>query len=158
MDNRLTAYEMNSGDKAWSMAVGPTPDLIKNHSLLEGVVVPETGGVGWPIQMMVDDILVQIRAMSDGMAQFLSDAPLTLNARDKFTGEIVGSGSLPAPGQYGMMIYRHQGKQYIVMQIGCTCTNFPRGLVACRLGSELKLAATRDYSDTQEQSVKSIEL
>jgi len=48
MDNRLTAYEMNSGDKAWPMAVGPTPDSIKNHSLLEGVVVPETGGVDGP--------------------------------------------------------------------------------------------------------------
>ena len=110
MDNRLTAYEMNSGDKAWSMAVVPTPDSINNHSLLEGVVVPETGGDGWSIQMVVDDLLVQNRAMSDGMAQSLPDAPLTLNARDKFIGKIVGSESLPATGQYGMMTYMHQGR------------------------------------------------
>jgi quinoprotein glucose dehydrogenase len=133
MDNRLTAYQMNSGDKTWSMAVGPTPDSIKNHRLLEGVDVPETGGVGWSIQMVVDDLLVQTRAMSDGMAQLLPDAPLTLNARDKFTGEIVGSVALPAPGQYGMMTYMHQGKQYIVVQIGSTRTDFPGGLVAYRL-------------------------
>ncbi len=133
MDNQLTAYQMNSGDKAWSMAVGPTPDSIKSHPLLEGVDVPETGGVGWSIQMVMDDLLVQTRALSEGMVQFIPDAPLTLNARDKFTGEIVGSVPLPAPGQYGMMTYLHQGKQYIVVQIGSSRTDFPAGLVAFRL-------------------------
>ena len=86
--------------------------------------------------MVVDDLLVQNRAISDGMAQSLPDAPLTLNARDKFIGEIAGSESLPAPGQYGMMTYMHQGKQYIVVQIGSTRTNFPGDLVAYRLRSE----------------------
>ncbi|GJM13231.1 MAG: glucose dehydrogenase [Pseudohongiella sp.] len=133
MDNQLTAYQMNSGDKAWSMALGPTPDSIKNHPLLEGVDVPDSGGVGWSIQMVVDDLLVQTRALSEGMVQFIPDAPLTLNARDKFTGELVGSVPLPAPGQYGMMTYMHQGKQYIVVQIGSSRTDFPAGLVAYRL-------------------------
>lgn len=133
MDNQLTAYQMNSGDKAWSMAIGPTPDSIKNHPLLAGVDVPDTGGVGWSIQMVMDDLLVQTRALSEGMVQFIPDAPLTLNARDKFTGELVGSVPLPAPGQYGMMTYLHQGKQYIVVQIGSSRTDFPAALVAYRL-------------------------
>lgn len=133
MDNQLTAYQMNSGDKAWSMAVGPTPDAIKDHPLLDGVDVPDTGGVGWSIQMVMDDLLVQTRALSEGMVQFVPDAPLTLNARDKHTGEIVGSVPLPAPGQYGMMTYMHQGKQYIVVQIGSSRTDFPGSLVAFRL-------------------------
>ena len=133
MDNQLTAYQMNSGEKAWSMAVGPTPDSIKNHPLLEGVDVPDTGGVGWSIQMVMDDLLVQTRAMSEGGVQQIPDAPLTLNARDKFTGEIVGSVPLPAPGQYGMMTYMHQGKHYIVVQIGSSRTDFPAALVAYRL-------------------------
>lgn len=133
MDNQLTAYQMNSGEKAWSMAVGPTPDAIKDHPLLEGVDVPDTGGVGWSIQMVMDDLLVQTRALSEGMVQFIPDAPLTLNARDKFSGEIVGSVPLPAPGQYGMMTYMHQGKQYIVVQIGSSRTDFPGSLVAYRL-------------------------
>jgi glucose dehydrogenase len=133
MDNQLTAYQMNSGEKAWSMAVGPTPESIKNHPLLEGVDVPDTGGVGWSIQMVMDDLLVQTRAMSEGGVQQIPDAPLTLNARDKFTGEIVGSVPLPAPGQYGMMTYMHQGKHYIVVQIGSSRTDFPAALVAYRL-------------------------
>jgi len=133
MDNQLTAYQMNSGEKVWSMAVGPTPDSIKNHPLLEGVDVPDTGGVGWSIQMVMDDLLVQTRALSEGGVQQIPDEPLTLNARDKFTGEIVGSVPLPAPGQYGMMTYLHQGRQYIVVQIGSSRTDFPAALVAYRL-------------------------
>lgn len=133
MDNQLTAYQMNSGEKAWTMALGPTPDAIKNHPLLEGVDVPATGGAGWSIQMVVDDLLVQTRALSEGGVQQIPDAPLTLNARDKFTGQLVGSVPLPAPGQYGMMTYIHQGKQYIVVQIGSSRTDFPGGLVAYRL-------------------------
>ena len=133
MDNELTAYQMNTGDKAWSLPVGETPESIRNHPLLEGVDVPNTGGVGWSIQMVTGDLLVQTRALSEGMVQFVPDAPLTLNARDKFSGEIVGSVELPAPGQYGMMTYMHRGKQYIVVQIGSSRTDFPGGLVAYRL-------------------------
>ena len=53
------------------------------------------GGTGWSIQMVMGDILVQTRALSEGMAQMMPDAPLTLNARDKQTGEVLGSVSLP---------------------------------------------------------------
>jgi quinoprotein glucose dehydrogenase len=67
------------------------------------------------------------------MAQMEPDAPLTLNARDKFTGEILGQVPLPAPGQYGMMTYMHNGRQYIVVQIGSSRTEFPGALVAYRL-------------------------
>ncbi len=133
MDNELSAYQMNSGDKTWSLSVGSTSDAIKNHPLLAGVDVPNTGGVGWSIQMVMDDLLVQTRALSEGMVQFIPDAPLTLNARDKYTGEIVGSVPLPAPGQYGMMTYMHQGRQFIVVQIGSSRTDFPGALVAFTL-------------------------
>ncbi len=38
---------------------------------------------------------------------------------------------LPAPGQYGMMGYLHDGRQYVVVQVGSG--NFPGSLVALRL-------------------------
>ena len=133
MNNQLTAYQMNSGEKAWSLPVGETPEEIANHPLLEGIEVPNNVGTGWSIQMVTGDILVQTRALSEGMAQMEPDAPLTLNARDKMTGEILGSVELPAPGQYGMMTYMHSDKQYIVVQIGSSRTNYPGALVAYRL-------------------------
>jgi quinoprotein glucose dehydrogenase len=134
MDSQLTAYNMNSGDKSWSLPVGPTPENIKNHPRLAGIDVPESGGLGWSIQMATGDVLVQARAMSEGGVQFAPDEdPLTLNARDKFTGEVLASVPLPAPAQYGMMTYMHEGQQYIVVQIGSSRTDFPGGLVAYRL-------------------------
>ena len=132
-NNQLTAYQMNTGEKVWSLPVGETPDAIKNHPRLEGVDVPNSGGTGWSIQMVMGDILVQTRALSEGMAQMMPDAPLTLNARDKQTGEVLGSVSLPAPAQYGMMTFMHKSKQYIVVQIGSNQTEFPGSLVAYRL-------------------------
>jgi len=122
-----------TGDKVWSLPIGPTPDSIKNHPLLAGVDVPDTGGQGWSIEMVTGDVLVQARAMSEGGVQFAPDEVLTLNARDKFTGAVLGSVPLPAPAQYGMMTYLHEGKQYIVVQVGSSRTDFPGALVAYRL-------------------------
>ena len=133
LDNELSAFQMNTGERMWSLPVGQTPDLIRNHPLLAGVDVPNTGGIGLSIQMVTGDLLVQTRALSRGGVQLLPDAPLELHARDKRTGEILGSVPLPAPGQYGMMTYMHEGKQYIVVQIGSFRTNFPGALVAYAL-------------------------
>ena len=87
----------------------------------------------WSIQMVTGDLLVQTRSLSQGTAQYDPDAPLELNARDKMTGEILASVPLPAPGQYGMMTYMHEGKQYIVVQVGSFRTDYLGALVAYTL-------------------------
>jgi len=133
MNNQLSAFQMNTGEKIWSLPVGETPERIRNHPLLAGVDVPNSGGVGWSIQMVMGDLLVQTRSLSQGTAQYDPDAPLELHARDKMTGEILGSVPLPAPGQYGMMTYMHEGKHYIVVQIGSFRTDYPGALVAYAL-------------------------
>ena len=124
---------MNTGERAWSLPVGETPAVITNNSHLEGLELANTGGAGWSIQMITGDLLVQTRALSEGTRQIIPDAPLELHGRNKLTGEILGSVELPAPGQYGMMTYMHQGTQYIVVQIGSVQTDFPGGLVALAL-------------------------
>ena len=133
MDNQLTAYQLNTGEKTWSLPVGETPAVITNNPLLRGMEVPNTGGAGHSIQLVTGDLLVQTRALSAGARQMVPDAPLMLHGRDKFTGEILGSVELPAPGQYGMMTYMHEGKQYIVVQTGNVHTDFPGSLVALAL-------------------------
>ena len=60
------------------------------------------------------------------------NGPALLDARNKATGEIVGTVELPAPGQYGMMTYEHDGHQYIVVQIAQGGV-FPASLAALRL-------------------------
>jgi quinoprotein glucose dehydrogenase len=133
MDNQLSAFQMNTGERSWSLPVGETPERLANHPRLAGMDLPNTGGAGWSIQMVAGDLLVQTRALSEGTRQIRPDAPLELHGRDKLTGEILGSVELPAPGQYGMMTYMHQGKQYIVVQIGSVHTGFPGSLVSYAL-------------------------
>ena len=133
LDNQLSAFQMNTGRRVWSLPVGQAPERIRSHPLLAGVDVPNTGGIGRSIQMVMGDLLVQTRALSNGGTQILPDAPLELHARDKRTGEILASVPLPAPGQYGMMTYMHEGKQYVVVQIGSIRTDFPGSLVALAL-------------------------
>ena len=133
MDNQLTAMDMNRGRRTWSVPVGETSEEIRNHPLLAGVDVPNTGGPGFSIQMVTGSILVQTRAYSSGPGQSVPDQPFELHARDKETGEILASVDLPAPGQYGMMTYMHEGKQYIVVQIGNVHVDFPGSLVALAL-------------------------
>jgi quinoprotein glucose dehydrogenase len=50
---------------------------------------------------------------------------------DKRTGDRLGEVDLPAPGQYGMMTYMHDGRQHIVVQIAGN--GLPGSLVALRL-------------------------
>jgi len=133
LDNQISAFQMNTGERAWSMTVGQTPEQLTNHPLLAGLEIPNAGGIGMSIQMVAGDLLIQTTALSRGGVQFLPDAPLELHARDKQTGEILGSVPLPAPGQYGMMTYMHEGKQYIVVQVGSIRTDFPGSLVAFAL-------------------------
>ncbi|MSR19785.1 MAG: hypothetical protein EXR91_02235 [Gemmatimonadetes bacterium] len=133
MDNQLSAYQMNTGERIWSLPVGETLERIRNNPRLAGLTIPNSGGAGWSIQMVMGDLLVQTRALSQGGALVPPDAPLELHARDKRTGEILASVPLPAPGQYGMMTYMHEGKQYIVVQIGSIHGDFPGSLVALTL-------------------------
>jgi len=134
-DKILSGYDMNTGDRMWDLPVGETPGQIRNHPLLEGVDIPNSGSaVGYGvISMVMGDLLVETRAMArGGVIDPVDEAP-QLNARDKRTGEILASVELPASGQYGMMTYLHEGEQYVVVQIGHHLMDMPGSLVALKL-------------------------
>ena len=129
----LAAYDMNTGEKLWDIPVGETPERIKNHPLLRGVDVPNLGGTGNSIQMVVGDLLLQTTEDLRGNTEVNENGMPLLHARDKRTGEILTSVELPIPGLYGMMSYMHEGKQYIVVQAGSVKRNQPGSLVALTL-------------------------
>ena len=107
--SRVTAIDMNTGEHLWWVPIGQPNERIRNHPALEGKDLSGVGGVGRAILMVSGDLLLT----TEGMA-----GPPVLNAHDKMTGEKVGSIRLPAPGMYGMMTYRHEGRQHIVVQVG----------------------------------------
>ena len=129
----LSAYDMNTGEKLWDIPIGETPDRIKNHPLLQGVDVPPTGGTGLSVQMVMGDLLVQTTEDLRGDTEVNENGMPLLHARDKRTGEILASLEIPIPGQYGMMSFMHDGKQYLVMQAGSAKRDQPGALVALTL-------------------------
>ncbi|MGH2400487.1 MAG: hypothetical protein ACRDF6_11650, partial [bacterium] len=133
LNQGLAAYDMNTGEKLWDIPVGQTPERIRNHALLKGVTVPNTGGTGHSIQMVMGDLLVQTTEDLRGEAEVDEKGMPLLHARDKRTGRILASVALPIPGQYGMMTYMHEGKQYILVQTGSARRNQPGSLVALTL-------------------------
>jgi quinoprotein glucose dehydrogenase len=95
--------------------------------------VPNTGGTGHSIQLLMGDLLVQTTEDLRGTAEVNEKGMPLLHARDKRTGKILASVALPMPGQYGMMTFMHEGKQFIVVQSGSARRNQPGALVALTL-------------------------
>ena len=125
----IVAIDMNTGTKLWDVPVGETPDNILNHPLLAGVNVPNTGAGGGGIQMIMGDLLLQtVRSGGRGGGPGTTQV---LNARDKRTGQVVATTELPVAGQYGMMSFMHEGKQYIVVNVAGG--GVPGGYVALTL-------------------------
>ena len=120
--SQIVAIDMNTGEQVWSMPNGDTPERIRNHPALEGVDLPNTGRTSHAVTMVTETVLIT--------AEGLDGAPV-LHAVDKRTGERMGTVELPAPGQYGMMGYLHEGRQYIVVQIASG--THPGSLAALRL-------------------------
>ena len=133
LNQALSAYDMNTGERLWSIPIGETPEEIRNHPLLEGVDIPNTGGTGFSIQIIMGDILVQTTEDLRGETEVNENGMPMLHARDKRTGEILGSLELPMPGQYGMMTYMYEGRQYLLLQAGSARRGQPGSLMALRL-------------------------
>ncbi len=121
--SRVTAIDMNTGEHLWWIPIGQPSDGFKNHPALKSVDLSNVGGNSPPITMVTGSLLLATEG---------SGGRPVLNALDKSTGESKGSVGLPAPGQYGMMTYLHEGRQFIVVQIGAS-GSYPASLVALTL-------------------------
>ena len=113
---RITAIDLNTGEHLWVMPYGDAAqaqqDAIRNHPLLKGVdnVNPNLGRAALGGLMVTATMLIAPGQTADGNTY--------LFAIDKKTGQRLAK--LPTAGlsRYGMMTYMHQGKQYIVVQLG----------------------------------------
>src|SRR5690606_16732899 len=102
---------------------GDTPASILNHPALQGIDLPNTGLMSYAPTMVTKTLLITGTATSNGEP--------VLHAIDKRTGERLATVPLPAPNQYGMMTYLHEGVQYIVAQVAGN--GYSGALVALRL-------------------------
>ena len=118
---RITAIDMNTGEHAWMIPNGDTPEDVINNPALAGVKVPRTGKMSRAMLLVTKTLLFA----GEGYA----GAPI-LRALDKATGETIAEIPLPGPTSGLPMSYMIDGKQYIVVAVG---RDIPAELVALAL-------------------------
>ena len=109
--SRMTAINLNTGEHAWMVPNG-NGDRLRNHPKLRDLDLPPLGGEGRGGPVVTKTLLVS--ALTAGGT---TGGP-RLVARNKATGEEVGSFDLPAGAIGTPMTYMHGGKQYIALTIG----------------------------------------
>src|SRR5262249_14639648 len=111
----LSAINLDKGEITWQIPHGDTPDVVRNHPMLKGMVIPKTGQNG-AVGLVVTKTLV---IMGDPL---VTTAPgrsrgAMLRAYDKATGKEVGAVYLPAQQSGSPMTYMLNGRQYIVVAV-----------------------------------------
>ena len=116
--DRITAYDMNSGDMLWQKAHSSTPDDIKNHPALKGLDLPRLGQPGRTfIGVLATKTLVIAGdggVHTNAKGETRCAAPrLRQGHRRRRPGEVI----MPAKQTGSPMTYMHNGKQYIVIAV-----------------------------------------
>jgi quinoprotein glucose dehydrogenase len=110
----VTAYNLNSGDKAWWIPNGGWITQTSKDPLFAGVNLPPAAP-GGQAQIITTRTLV---IYGTGRNGGVPDAKPMLFAVDKATGKQVGAVEIPSRTTAVPMTFMHQGKQYIVFAIG----------------------------------------
>jgi quinoprotein glucose dehydrogenase len=118
----IVAYNLNTGDKLWTIPNGDTPDEVKNHKALKGVTLPVTG------KPTHANLLVTKTLLFYGEGR--GGSPL-FHAVDKKTGKEIAAVEIPAPTNTAPMTFMHNGRQYILAAIADP--DVPAELVALAL-------------------------
>jgi quinoprotein glucose dehydrogenase len=116
--DRITAFDMNTGDLVWQKVHSSTPDDIKNHPALKGVTLPAR--TGQPGRSFIG-VLTTKNLLIAGEAGVHTNAAgrrvALLRAYDKRTGADVGAVEMPARQTGSPMSYEVDGKQFIVLAV-----------------------------------------
>ena len=120
---KITAFDMNKGEKLWEIAHGETPDFVKNHPALKGVNVPRTGRLGGAGGSSggIGSLVTKTLLISGEGGIFTTpngQRGAMLRAYDKATGAEVGAVYMPGSQTSTPMTYMLDGKQYIIVSTG----------------------------------------
>jgi len=100
---------MNTGEHAWMVPNGDTPDEVKNNPALAGIDIPRTGKPTRAALLVTKTLLFA--------GEGWNGDPI-LRAHDKRTGEILAEIELPGSVGAKPMTYMLDGRQFIVMTVG----------------------------------------
>jgi quinoprotein glucose dehydrogenase len=132
--DRITAYDMNTGEMLWQKTHSTTPDNIRNHPALAGLDVGRLGAYGRIFIGTLTTKTLVIAGEGDVHTDASGATVALLRAYDKETGEdVVGEVAMPAKQTGSPMTYLHDGKQYIVVAVSQSGANAGAELIAYAL-------------------------
>jgi len=115
--DRITAYDMNTGEMLWQKPHGTTADSIRNNPALAGLDVSRLGAYGRIFIGVLTTKSLLIAGEGDVHTNASGETVALLRAYDKATGADAGSVEMPARQTGSPMSYVHDGKQYIVLAV-----------------------------------------
>jgi quinoprotein glucose dehydrogenase len=132
--DRITAYDMNTGEMLWQKPHSTTPDNIRNHPALAGLDVARLGAYGRIFIGTLTTATLVIAGEGDVHTNAAGETVALLRAYDKATGEDVeGRVEMPAKQTGSPMTYLHGGKQYIVVAVSRSGADAGAELIAYAL-------------------------
>src|SRR5688572_6747728 len=115
--DRITAYNMNTGDIVWQKPHSSTPDDIKNHPLMKGLDLPRLGQPGRTFIGVLTTKNLLIAGEGGVHSNAAGRRVALLRAYDKLTGADVGAVEMPNKQTGSPMSYQIDGKQFIVLAV-----------------------------------------
>ncbi len=125
---RITAIDLTTGDHAWTIANGETPQAYIDNPALEGIDLPRTGKPTRAGIVVTKTLLFAGEGW--GTIGDIRGDPV-FRAHDKKSGDIIAAIDLPATQSGPPSTYMVNGRQFIVMMV--TDGKSPAELVALAL-------------------------
>jgi glucose dehydrogenase len=112
---RITAYDMNRGDKLWTVANGDGP---RNHPELKDLNLPPLGSTGRPVMLVTKSLLFLGESSDAILGRAGLRGETKFRAYDKQSGQVVWETPMPAGTTGGPISYSVRGRQMILVPIG----------------------------------------
>jgi quinoprotein glucose dehydrogenase len=132
--DRITAYDMNTGEILWQKTHSSTPDEIKNSPALKGLDLPRLGQPGRTFIGVLTTKTLVIAGEGGVHTNSKGEQVALLRAYDKATGaDIPAEINMPGKQTGSPMTYLYNGKQYIVVAVTTNGANGGGELIAYAL-------------------------
>ena len=132
--DRITAYDMNTGEILWQKTHSSTPDEIKNNPALKGLDLPRLGQPGRTFIGVLTTKTLVIAGEGGVHTNSKGEQVALLRAYDKVTGaDISAEVNMPGKQTGSPMTYLYNGKQYIVVAVTTNGANGGGELIAYAL-------------------------
>jgi quinoprotein glucose dehydrogenase len=115
--DRITAYDMNSGDLLWQKTHGTTTDEIRNHPALKGLDVARLGHYGRIFIGVLATKSLVIAGEGGVHTNEAGQRVALLRAYDKATGADAGAVPMPEKQTGSPMTYMVNGRQFLVVAV-----------------------------------------